>query len=665
MLKYVLIVLFALLFSGFLNYRTNPEITKSRRWILFALRFITLFLLLMLLMSPILYYTQHKKQAPQILVLEDISQSMDLKHNSTTKSLHLKPLWQEMEKKFTASGYEVVHKTFANGLEGDKNNTLLSPALTELSRQKVFTNLEGVVLASDGWLRDESLSAVQQLGCPFYVLADSSQNPAPDLAIVNVRCNRYAYRNEPNTIRAEISSQNYSGPAEVRLLMANKIISRQNLKLEKGITANVDFTHKFNSIGFFPWKVEVAALPNESQINNNIYPGAIEVLAEKQRIILISDKPAWDNKFTLDAIATNSRWTAESYLNRNGRLYSGEVLVNKLEPNNLAALIIINNGILNLDNATVSFIQNAYNRGVGILYQGLPVNELASLLPIQKSNITSTYQGFIVPTPVSANYPMLNSLTLNAKDIPPLDYYYVTASPGSEILATINNPQNSPAIVVQTTGTARSLAFATLNLWRWQMQSGDDGYTKLISNCLTWLSNKSTGTYNAIYNNSYFRGEEIRIRLRSEDEIRQSRLDVNPRIRILDKNNKEVYTDFLKREGDEYAITLQLTEPGTYSFEISDKETGKSTKGKFELSETSIETRDYGYNLSLLSWLAKETGGKLLYKSNLNTFNPVPAKPVEQISRKEIPLYKKWYILSLFILTFCAELFLRRRWGLL
>jgi len=197
------------------------------------------------------------------------------------------------------------------------------------------------------------------------------------------------------------------------------------------------------------------------------------------------------------------------------------------------------------------------------------------------------------------------------------------------------------------------------------MQSGDDGYTKLISNCLTWLSNKSTGNYNAIYNNSYFRGEEIRIRLRSEDEIRQSRLDVNPRIRILDKNNKEVYTDFLKREGDEYAITLQLTEPGTYSFEISDKETGKSTKGKFELSETSIETRDYGYNLSLLSWLAKETGGKLLYKSNLSTFNPVPAKPVEQISRKEIPLYKKWYILSLFILTFCAELFLRRRWGLL
>ena len=665
MLKYILIVLFALLISGFLNYHTNPEIEKKRRITLFVLRFFSISLLLMLLLSPILYYTQHKKQTAQILVLEDVSQSMNLKHNANSKAQHLKPLWQKLEQKFANSGYEVIHKTFANGLSGDNNTTVLAPALKELSNQKAFLNLEGVVLASDGWLRDESLSIVQQLGCPFYVLADSTVNPTPDLAIVNVRYNRYAYKNEPNTIRAEISSKNYSGNAEVRLLLANKIISRQNLKLEKGIISTVDFTHRFNTLGFFPWKVEVLPLPNESQINNNIFPGAIEVLADKQRIILISDKPAWDNKFTLDAIATNSRWEAESYLNRNGYLYRGEVLVKKLDSSNLAAIIIINNGMLNLNNTTADFIQNAFQRGVGILYQGLPVNELASILPIQKSNITSFYQGFLIPTAAAANYPMLNSLTLNAKDIPPLDYYYVTASPGTEILATINNPQNSPAIVVQHTKTARSVAFATLNLWRWQLQSGEEGYTKLISSCLTWLSNKSTGNYTAIYNNSYFQGEEIRIRLRNENEIRQSRLNVNPRIRIMDKSNKEVYSDFLKREGEEYAITLQLTEPGTYSFEISDNESGNSTKGKFELSDTSIEIRNYGYNLPLLSWLANETGGKLIYNSNLDSFNPVPAHPIEQIARKEIPLYKKWYVVALFIFTFCLELFFRRRWGLL
>jgi len=32
---------------------------------------------------------------------------------------------------------------------------------------------------------------------------------------------------------------------------------------------------------------------------------------------------------------------------------------------------------------------------------------------------------------------------------------------------------------------------------------------------------------------------------------------------------------------------------------------------------------------------------------------------------KDIPLYRKWYVLTLFIVAFCLELFFRRRWGLL
>jgi hypothetical protein len=30
-----------------------------------------------------------------------------------------------------------------------------------------------------------------------------------------------------------------------------------------------------------------------------------------------------------------------------------------------------------------------------------------------------------------------------------------------------------------------------------------------------------------------------------------------------------------------------------------------------------------------------------------------------------IPLYRKWYIITLFLLSFCVELYLRKRWGLL
>ncbi|GAB1467448.1 hypothetical protein MASR2M64_01170 [Candidatus Cloacimonadota bacterium] len=665
MLKYIIIALFTLLISGFYNYRSHPEMPVSRRWLLFGLRCISLGIILLLLISPILYYIQRKSLAPQIVVLEDTSLSMSLKHGATSKAAYLKPSIAKLRSRFIDAGYEVIEHRFAKGLEGDNNSSLLGESLNQLSKDKGITNLAGIILASDGWLQDESLATAMQLGQPFYVLADSSKNLSPDLEVSTVHSNRYAYRNEPNTIRADFISENYNGAAEARLIVGNSVISRQSLKLEAGKAQSVDFTNRFNQTGFFTWKVELSPLAGEIRLSNNSFPGAIEVLSEKERIVLISDKPAWDNKFILDAIASNPRWEVQSYLNRSGKLYSGENLVTKLSGDNLAALVIINNGMVKLDSYTLSFINGAQAKGVGIMYQGLPVDELNAVLPLKKSNIVTLYQGFINPSAAAVNYPMLSPLTDNAQDLPPVDYYYLTANSGAEILASMNNPQNSPAIAVKNIGGARSIAFSTLNLWRWQLQSKDEGYNKLVSNCLTWLSNKSTSGFDAIYNRSYLNGEEIRIKLRVEDEIRQRRLDVNPRIRIVDKNSKEVINDFLTREDDEYSFKAELKEPGTYSFEISDKESGKSSKGKFELNASSLENKDYGYNLPLLSWLASQNNGKMLLNPELDTFSVVPAVKEILISRREIALYKKWYILTLFILAFCIELYLRRRWGLL
>ena len=123
--------------------------------------------------------------------------------------------------------------------------------------------------------------------------------------------------------------------------------------------------------------------------------------------------------------------------------------------------------------------------------------------------------------------------------------------------------------------------------------------------------------------------------------------------------------DFLTRENDEYSFKADLKEPGTYSFDISDKESGKNVKGKFELNASSLENKDFGYNMPLLSWLASHNNGKMLLTSALDSFSVVPAVKEILVSRREIALYKKWYILSLFILAFCLELYLRRRWGLL
>ncbi len=652
--------------AGYFYLRTRPEIGRGRRWLLFGLRFISLGILLLLLISPILSFVRQRRERQQIIVLTDVSASMELSGPSGRKKDWLRGPGKELSEKFSAAGYELHSYDFATGLSLEKENTLLAPALDELAKKHDFSRVKGILLLSDGWLRDESLQQVKQLGSPFYAVADTSRQDKADLSVVRAISNRQAYRNEPTLIRAEVLSENYNGPATVRLWQGKAALGSKNVQLKSGQPQNVDFTHRFTQTGFFPYRMEISAAGlNERSQNNNSYPGAIEVLSEKQRVVVLSDSPAWDNKFTLDAIAENPRWETAHYRVQGSQAWSGEKAVSTLPSGNLAAIVLINNGAMQLSGNTLNYILAAHKRGVGILFQGLPVPELASVLPLQRSNISSAYQGFMELSPAAANYPMLNFDSAEMKTVPPLDYYYVTASRGAEVLATIDNPQKSPAIAASTQGSAKTLSMAFLNLWKWQLQSAKGGYRELLANSLTWLANTSQSGYEAIHNSSYFLGEEINLRLRAQDDIRALRLDLNPELKVTGEDGKEVFRDFMTQSEGEYSARFVIDKAGSYSFQIQDKVSGEKSEGRFSVSDSSIESRDFDFNLPLLSWLTSDTGGRLFSPSQIAEWNPVPAQAREFEQREDFAIYRKWWVLAIFILAFSLELFFRRRWGLL
>ena len=664
MLRYLIIALFAILISAYFYLHTVPGISRGRRALLGFLRGISIVILLLLLLSPIIYYYRDQRRIPEIVVLRDVSSSMELKSANGQKSVWLTKLADKYRDAFAEAGYKIREYDFASGLEGDPANSLLAPTLTDLAEKLDLSNVRGIVLASDGWLHDESLTEIERSGIPFYVLADSSGVKARDIILERTQNNRYAYRNEPSLIRAEIKSIGYDGEAVAILKISGKEVERKAIRLQRDKSLSVDFTRRFAQTGFYPYSVEVSAqAAGERTLENNVYPGAIEVLSDKDKVVVITDKPGWDNKFIQDVIAGNQRWEAFHYTLREGQLYLGEKAVSGITGDAPALCVVINNGSLNLSPAVSSFLAKVSTQGTGLLYLGSPVPGLGEYVPIKASNVTSPYNGFLSWTTSADAYPMMALDAELRQDIPPVDYYYVTAAAGADVLARINNPQNSPAIVARSAGNAKSVAFALLNLWKWQMQGGNDGYAKLLNNILTWLSNRSSGNYQAIYNNSYFRGEEVAIRLRVDDDIRQTRLDMNPLLKVFDAKDKEVFSDYMTANGEEYQTGLKPDKPGQYRFEISDKLSKNKTGGRFSVSERSIEDRDHDYNLPLLSWIASASSGKLLHQGS--DYKPIPAEITKTTETKEVPLYRKWYILALFILAFSLELFLRRRMGLL
>ena len=662
---FVLAAISALILAGFMYRRTMPELSRSRRYMLFGLRAVSIFILISILLSPILRFSSSKSQSPGVLFLQDNSLSMELERDGVSKAQLLAESQAKLMKKYRDAGYEIFEQSFADGIKDGRDNSLLIKSLREIGQDLDLSSLSGIVLASDGWLRDEDFGLISRLGSPLYPLADSSRYHLPDLEISSLEANRYAYRNESAIIRARVKARNFSGRARAHLYLGDARVASESVDLTVDVEEIIDFSHRFTQTGFYNYRVELEALADEQRLGNNQMPGAIEVLSDKELIIVISDAPAWDNKFILDAIATNPRWQSESYLIREGRTFRGDQPQEPSPGSRPAVIVMINNGNLRLSPALLSFVTDNLARGTGLYYQGMPIPALQEQLPLLPSNISSLYQGFVRLGDNAAVYPMFNPLSQELSKLPPLDYYYLNPAPTAEVLASMNNPQNSPGIAILNRAESRALGISFLNLWRWQMQSPEGGYQKMIVNILTWLGNKAIGAYSAIYKSSYLQGEEITIRLRAEDDIRYSDLDKSPLISIFDAEGNQLRQDFMSRQDDGYSFSTEL-EVGDYRFEIREPDRNQSSGGSFAVSAMVAEERDFDFNLPLLNFLAAQSNqGQMIYLSEIEEFNPPKAQLSARIIRREIALYRRWYIISLFILSFCLELFFRRRWGLL
>jgi len=657
----LVIILVSALCAAWLYYRSEPPLSRWRAVLLATLRTIVLAIALMLLINPILRFIRSKTERQQIILLSDSSQSMQ----NDGKAAWMKDQARLLEDRYREAGYEVLKHSFAKGLEGEAQDTQLAPALKELASKQDLSKASAILLFSDGWLRDEDLSSVKQLGLPILPIADSSSVVQADLAVTNLRNNRHSYRGEPTLFRAEISSTDYSGPASVRLLSKDRVLSTKSVALKAGELAQVEFTLSFPSLGFYPLRVEVSAPElKEKVLGNNFFPGAVDILADKERILMITDKANWDNKFITDVITSNSRWQSRGYTLQDGVIKLGDRVISDFDKDARAAIVVINNGDLKPDPRLLELIRKAHRSGTGILWQGLPLNELADVLALSRSNVSGSFQGFLKPLPAASAYPLLTIEAAELKNIPPLDYYFLKPLAGAQVLASIDTSQEPPAVALRS-GTGRVINLAFLNLWRWQLQSPGSTYQQTITNFLTWLSNQAGSSYRAIHANSYFQNEQISIRLRAEDDIRQSRLDLNPRLRIMDASGKEVFADYMSRGEEDYGANLSLDKDGDYSFEISENGGPAKVKGRFSVAKGSLEERDHHYNLPLLSWLANESGGRVLTQTEFPSLSPPPPQNRKLTLTNELPLYRKWYVLSLFLLAFCVELFLRRRWGLL
>ncbi len=667
----IIFVLFSIISAIFFYRRTLPELPFIKKFFLTVLRAVSISIVLVYLFNPILYFVKKISFKEKIVFLNDNSESMkfNFENNPKLKSLFDNSL-VDLQKKYEKNSYHQQTYSFANGLNGNKHSSLLTKSISDLSEKKKLDKVSKIFLLSDGWLKDEDFSLLEDINIPINPIIFPVKKNDTDLTIDNVITNKTAYRKENVPILANVSATQFQGNASAILKVNGKKISSKKVDFSKESFQQIVFSHSFQKNGINKINVEIKADSLKELItSNNNFPSAIQILDNRSDVVILSDKLGWDIRFFNKAISNNDRLETKIYLSKNRVFTAGKIRfeLEEILNENVISLIILNYGSLKLSGEQVKLIENFVAHGKGLIFQGKILPEISHVLPVNATKLNRKFLDPLQFTKKSEKYQTFSKIPASIKsDIPPVDYYYVSAKISAEILATIQNDDQSPAIVLGEYEKGKVLFFSFENLWKWQMREKTGAYSKFVSDLISWLSNDNARQFHAYpEKNNFLQGEIVTIKLQAYDEKLQPLRDLNAKISIKNEKDKIVFEDFLLRKDDFFQASIENLKAGKFTFKIIDEKSSQNTEGEFIISKTSSEQFDRGFNTPTLAYIAKITNGKMIQIDDLNKLEITPSIPKIHNKKYEVALYRKWLIIAIFLLSFCTELFFRKRWGLL
>ncbi|MBN2461889.1 MAG: hypothetical protein JXB60_09820, partial [Candidatus Cloacimonetes bacterium] len=349
----------------FLFYRrTVPPLYNWQKYTLILLRSITTVILVLLLLNPILYFIRNKLTRPQFIILKDNSASMV--NSEINKYDLLAASYDLLSRSLKKSKYEIQEYDFADGLNGNPERTYLSKTLHEIINRYDLRDLKGILLLSDGWFKDEELSIFNEYFIPLYTYLPDYRSMDFDLELTNLHYNKKAYRQEMTPIIADIRSQNYQGKAVVEFLLQGKIEHSQRIDFQSDPYQQITLEHEFRETGLQEFTIRIMAdSTGEHNMDNNLFPAAVQVVNNRSRVIILSDRLNWDIKFMIDALRSQPRWEINFILKTDVFMIGKNIVDFPDMIKDSALLIIMNQGSLHLNKDIADLIRSFVAKGGG------------------------------------------------------------------------------------------------------------------------------------------------------------------------------------------------------------------------------------------------------------------------------------------------------------
>ena len=653
-------------------YKKNTEAPKNIILILFGLRFISSVFLIFLLLN--IFVKQLKNQTEKPIILFAIDNSSSIVSNQD--SVYIKSVFQEKIGQLKEKiGRKFNFKTilFGNNVTTTEKSpsfsskeTDLENLMSELETSYSNQNIGALILVSDGIYNkgsDPTLFA-EKLGYPIYSIALGDTLQFKDVSIQKINHNQLAYLGNDFPAEVIIQANKYQGRnLEVTLLKNGNVQDKKTINVNaSNFIGTCSFTLNSEVKGIVKYDAKVTVINDEKNKFNNTQSFLIDILDNKEKILLLANQPHPDISCLKEAILNGTNYELENDLitqfNKPLSAFS-LVIIHGYSSNN--SDVLINCKKNNVPVWIINPITNSNLPGIKINAIGNEVNETESL--VEKNfnlfSLSDKLCSFI------NNAPALNTF-----------FGYYSLSNGSNILINQKIGQvetKNPVLFFYENNNLKQGVFIGDGLWKWKMRDfienkTNDLFFEFIRKTIQYLSVKS--------DKSFFRlvvpkitNENTPIEISAELYSKSYELTTLPEInfKLIDKE-KKIFSYTFSKTSSSYQLNLGILSAGEYQYEASAKFNNELyvKKGKILVNELLSENINTVANHQLLYKISSRSNGKIFYPKDLMKIelellknNTIKSITFSQKSNFNLIDFNWFFIFIIILLS--IEWFLRKR----
>lgn len=661
----IIAAVIAILLAAFLYIYQQKK--SKITYILLALRTISFFLILLLLLNLQVTKRSFQNIKPKLHVLVDNSESIAFAGQQKTITKIVQDIQNQdlLNQKF-----DIQYFSFGNNIKPldslnfSEKKTNITKAIKEVNQYSNTQKMPTILISDGNQTIGKSYEFINVNNKIFPIVIGDTTN-YQDVYINQLNANKYAYLKHqfPVEVFINYNGNNVKIPVNFTVKEGSKTIFSEKITLGKEQNyKNISFYLPANKKGLHHYQAGISNLKKEKNTLNNHFNFSVEVISEQSKTLLISDIIHPDIAFFKRTIESNEQ----------------RKLVLKKPTDNIN-LDQYNNIILYQPQANFKPIFNQLQRKhkniffvTGSHTNWQILNDLQAFFKRKYVNKEENYTALF-----NKNFNTFLLEDIGFENFPPVQdkfgEIHFNVPFQSILFQKINNfTTDQPLMATFHQENQRYITFFGENIWRWRLYEGKEKQDfkeidSFINKCMQFLDAQNKGDLLKInYKKNYFSNEEIKIKAQVFDLNYQ--FNPKEKLWITATGNQKSYTYPFALEATYYQVLLSDLPPATYSFKVYNNSKSLLKKGSFSVLNYAIEQQKTGGNKKELTALAKHTNGKVYYPKTIHQLIANLSKDTSYATIQKSKITKTslidWkLILALIIISLTAEWLIRKYKG--